>query len=144
MKGDCETYQGSRGTGVEYYSMCITLAPGSLNDVVGNIKSSIGLRALIWIVKAVLAVNRTQQRKMDITHYGGLLNLLMNIWSGKKLHPCEGVSADIGKLTPAANFHFYHYVNQTLVCSGVIQYHVIIIVIGFLYVLHWSRYAGKQ
>lgn len=67
MKGDCETYQGSRSTGVEYYSMCISLAFGSLNDVVGNIKSSVGLCALIWIVKA-LAVNRMQQRNADKTH----------------------------------------------------------------------------
>lgn len=67
-KGDCETYRGSWSTGVEYYSMCISLVFGSLNDVVGNIKSSIGLCALIWIVKATLAVNRMQQRKMDITH----------------------------------------------------------------------------
>lgn len=68
MKGDCETYQGSWSTGVEYYSMCISLVFGSLSDVVGNIKSSMGLRALIWIVKTAFAVNGMQQREMHITH----------------------------------------------------------------------------
>ena len=68
MKGDCETHQGSWSTGVEYYSMCISLVFGSLNDVVGNIKSSMGLRALIWIAKTTSAVNRKKQRKMYITH----------------------------------------------------------------------------
>lgn len=57
MKGDCETYQGSWSASVEYYSMCISLAFGSLNDVFGNIKSSICLRALIWIGKITFAVN---------------------------------------------------------------------------------------
>lgn len=51
MRGDCEIHQGggggSGGIGVEYYSMCISLVLGSLNDAVGNIKSSVALRALI-------------------------------------------------------------------------------------------------
>lgn len=68
MKGDCETYQGSWGAGVEYHSMCISLAFGSLNDVSGNIKSSIAPRALIWIVKTTLAVNRMQPRKKNAPH----------------------------------------------------------------------------
>lgn len=68
MKEDCETHQGTWNAGVEYCSICISLEFGSLNDVVGNIKSSIALRALIWIVKATLVVKTIQQRKMDITH----------------------------------------------------------------------------
>lgn len=69
MKRDCgRPTRGVWSTGVEYYSMCISLVFGSLNDAARNIKSSTGLCALIWIVKATLAVNRMQQRKMDITH----------------------------------------------------------------------------
>lgn len=68
MKEDCETYRGTWNAGVEYYSICISLEFGSLNNVVGNIKSSIGFCALIWIVKATLALNTIQQRNMDITH----------------------------------------------------------------------------
>lgn len=68
MKEDCESYQGTWNAGVEYYSICISLEFGSLNNVVGNIKSSIDFCALIWIVKATLALNTIQQRNMDITH----------------------------------------------------------------------------
>lgn len=67
MKGDCETYQGSWSAGVEYYSMCISLASGSLNDTLGDIKSDAGLRALIWIAKTTSAVNGMQQRGMYTT-----------------------------------------------------------------------------
>lgn len=39
IKRLCEFHQESGSTSVEYYSMCISLALGSLNDVVGYIKN---------------------------------------------------------------------------------------------------------
>ncbi len=93
-KEDCQTYQGSWSTGVEYYSMCISLVFGSLNDVVGNIKSSIGLCALIWIVKATLAANRLQQRKTDATHPTDC-ETDQWIFDQRKIASYEGFSAEI-------------------------------------------------
>lgn len=82
MRGDCETHRrgASGGTGVEYYSMCISLAFGSLNDAVGNIKSSVGLRALIWIVKTS-AVDGNQQEGNVRNASNRKWNWSMNIWS---------------------------------------------------------------
>lgn len=72
---------GSGGIGVEYYSMCISLALGSLNDAVGNIKSSVALRALIWIVKTTSAVDGNQREGNVRSASNRLWNWSMNIWS---------------------------------------------------------------
>lgn len=92
-----------------------------LNDVARNIKSSIGLCALIWIVKDTLAVNRMQQRKMDITH-PQIVKLINEYLIRERWQPYGGFSAEISYFLQAKSEETaFVYGRNTCTLSGMYE-----------------------